>query len=259
MKPKTEEFLNLLLWTANLAARPTFRNLTSSYEEWAYRNGLDRQTEILEKQRWIERDSKAAERVYRLTERGRLHVLGGRDPEVQWTRKWDGRWRMVLFDIPRRRNVARVKLRRYLVDRGFGCLQHSVWVTPDPLRSEREILRDGKVNAASLLLLDARPCAGESDAEIVEASWNFEAINERYLQCRRVLSELPKKQISGSGDAEALRAWADEERGAWRTAAQSDPMLPECLLPKGYLGRKVWAQRVRVLKKAARLIQNFAP
>jgi hypothetical protein len=37
---KTEEFLNLLLWSAEQLMRPTFRNLTDSYEAWAYRHGL---------------------------------------------------------------------------------------------------------------------------------------------------------------------------------------------------------------------------
>src|ERR1035438_10257689 len=40
MKPQTEEFLNFLLWSADKLAKPTFRNLTDSYENWAYHNGL---------------------------------------------------------------------------------------------------------------------------------------------------------------------------------------------------------------------------
>ena len=40
MKPQTEEFLNFLLWSVEMLARPTFRNLTDSYESWAYRNNL---------------------------------------------------------------------------------------------------------------------------------------------------------------------------------------------------------------------------
>jgi hypothetical protein len=31
---KTEEFLNLFLWSAEQLMRPTFRNLTDSYEAW---------------------------------------------------------------------------------------------------------------------------------------------------------------------------------------------------------------------------------
>ena len=99
MQPKTEEFLNLLLWSADLLARPTFRNLTDSYESWAYRNGLLRQITTLERQQLLERDANSPDdRLYRLSAQGRLHVLGGRDPEERWARPWDGHWRLVLFE-----------------------------------------------------------------------------------------------------------------------------------------------------------------
>ena len=72
MQPKTEEFLNLLLWSADLLARPTFRNLTDSYESWAYRNGLLRQAATLERQQLLERDTGSPDdRLYRLTAQGR--------------------------------------------------------------------------------------------------------------------------------------------------------------------------------------------
>ena len=113
MKPKTEEFLNLLLWSADMLARPTFRNLTDdSYESWAYRNGLMRQVATLQKQQLLERDASTAnDRLYRLTAQGRLHVLGGRDPEERWARSWDGQWRLVLFDLPAGQNAQRERLR----------------------------------------------------------------------------------------------------------------------------------------------------
>ena|SRR2546426_7985997 len=57
MNSKTEEFLNLLLWSAEVLARPTFRNLTDSYESWAYRNGLLKQVSRLERQQLLERDA----------------------------------------------------------------------------------------------------------------------------------------------------------------------------------------------------------
>lgn len=92
VKSKTKEFLNLLLWSTDLLMRPTFRNPTDSYEGWVYRNGLSRQIATLEQLRLLERDPKAlGDRLYRLTEQGRLHALGGRDPAVQWSRHWDGR------------------------------------------------------------------------------------------------------------------------------------------------------------------------
>ena len=123
MEAKTEEFLNLLLWTATRLTQPTFRNLDESYESWAYRNGLRKQISRLERRRLIERDAGAPnDRLYRLTAPGRLQALGGRDPEVRWARKWDGQWRLVLFDVPARQNAQRERLRRYLRDNGFGYL-----------------------------------------------------------------------------------------------------------------------------------------
>lgn len=45
-------------------------------------------------------------------------------------RKWDGRWRMVIFDIPERRNAIRFRLCRIMGEIGFIRLQDSVWVYP---------------------------------------------------------------------------------------------------------------------------------
>src|SRR5437867_5761433 len=101
MQSKTEELLYLLLWTCEGLVRPTFRNLTDSFESWAYRNGFNRQLTELERRTLVEsspRGHESSDRVLRLTEAGRLHALGGRDPEACWLQNWDGIWRLVLFD-----------------------------------------------------------------------------------------------------------------------------------------------------------------
>lgn len=45
-------------------------------------------------------------------------------------RKWDGKWRVVIFDIPNRRTKSRDQLRYLLTKIGFHRLQRSVWVYP---------------------------------------------------------------------------------------------------------------------------------
>ena len=258
MKPKTEELLNLLLWSTDMFVRPTFRNLTDSYESWAYRNGLLHQVRTLENTQLLQRDSRSrTERYYRLTERGRLHALGGRDPDRQWTRAWDGRWRLVLFDVPVAQRTRRQRLRRYLRARGFGCLQGSVWVTPDPLQTEREILAGGKVDVASMLLLDAQPCAGESDAEIVAGAWDFERINRHYARHLEILRQHPLGELREQTMAKAFQRWAAREREAWLSAVTLDPLLPQPLLPPGYLGREAWRQRREALRHAGRQLRSF--
>ena len=45
-------------------------------------------------------------------------------------RKWDRRWRVVIFDIPERRKSVRASLRRFMGEYGFVRLQDSVWIYP---------------------------------------------------------------------------------------------------------------------------------
>ena len=58
--------------------------------------------------------------------------------------EWDGKWRMVFFDIESKKNLLRDRLRRYLRQMGFKKYQESVWVYPydceDKLKHIREVL-----------------------------------------------------------------------------------------------------------------------
>jgi phenylacetic acid degradation operon negative regulatory protein len=258
VKARSAEFLNLLLWSAEQLMRPTFRNLTDSYESWAYRKGLLFQLHRLERRRWIERRAGASkDRLYRLTEEGRLHILGGRDPEQSWTRSWDGQWRMILFDVPLGRDAQRRRLWSYLRGKRFGYLQNSVWITPDPLEQEREILARESIDVESLILLDARPCGGETNEQIVAAAWDFERINNRYTHYLKVLKQRPAGSIRNDTAASVLQRWAVIEHEAWLNAVTKDPLLPDPILPTGYLGKRAWQRRKEVLQQAGRQISYF--
>ncbi|MBI4065801.1 CRISPR-associated endonuclease Cas2 [Candidatus Kaiserbacteria bacterium] len=45
-------------------------------------------------------------------------------------RRWDRRWRVVIFDIPERRKNSRTRLRTFMQECGFVRLQNSVWIYP---------------------------------------------------------------------------------------------------------------------------------
>jgi phenylacetic acid degradation operon negative regulatory protein len=258
VKAKTEELLYLLLWACDMAAHPTFRNLTDSFESWAYRTGFHRQLTALERRRLLEsKPDSTGGRLHRLTEAGRRLVLGARDPVSRWKRRWDGKWRMVLFDVPQNRASDRTRLRRSLADRGFGYLQNSVWITPDPLTGEREALATGPVDVESLILLEARPCAGESNAEIVAGAWDFDAINRSYERHAEVLEQLPRQPIIGEAAARQLQRWFREERLTWSETMSLDPLLPKCLHPAGYPGAKAWKRRLGIMAEASRQMRAF--
>lgn len=65
------------------------------------------------------------ELVIKLTDEGRsILMLEGGEPE-----KWDGKWRVVVFDIPEQRRIIRNLFRRNLKKWGFRPLQKSVWIS----------------------------------------------------------------------------------------------------------------------------------
>jgi len=45
-------------------------------------------------------------------------------------RRWNGRWRVIIFDVPERRRKTRDRLRIFMQELGFVRLQDSVWVFP---------------------------------------------------------------------------------------------------------------------------------
>ena len=45
-------------------------------------------------------------------------------------RRWDKRYRLVMFDIPQHKRSTRDQLRRMMLDFGFLRVQYSVWVSP---------------------------------------------------------------------------------------------------------------------------------
>ena len=89
----------------------------------------------------------------------------------------------------------------------------------------------------SLLLLEARPCAGESDAEIVAGAWDFARLNRRYARHLKILGGRPGNALGNVAVAKALLRWAAAERAAWLEAVTSDPLLPGRILPSDYLGQ----------------------
>lgn len=74
-----------------------------------------------------------------LTRSGRREMLKFDLDEIKLdsARRWDGRWRLAVFDIPHDKRRARDALRTKLLQIGFYPLQKSVFITP--YECEREI------------------------------------------------------------------------------------------------------------------------
>ena len=257
MHTKTELLLYRLCWLSGKPFERSYRNINQSFEGWAYQSGLLDQIHRLEAQGFLEaqHDPASGKRLYRLTEAGRAAAHGSRNPESSWSVKWDRKWRIFLFDIPESERSKRRQLTRVLAKSGCGCLQGSVWISPIAPRSMEKLISGNDLDCTHLLLLRADSKGTKTDTRMVAGAWDFDEINQRYTNLKIVLEHFP--DVARRGTREALADWTAEESKATRHALQIDPLLPAELLPKNYLGRKVWKQRARTIAAAAKLARRF--
>src|SRR3989338_9016678 len=62
--------------------------------------------------------------------------------KVDRPKKWDGKWRLIIFDIPEKLKVKREAFRGKLRELGFYLLQKSIWAYPYPCEKEVMLLRE---------------------------------------------------------------------------------------------------------------------
>jgi hypothetical protein len=99
-----------------LAKQTVARNLDS-----LVRNGLVVRT----------REKDGTERIA-LSKKGRFEAMLHHGTFTPTKKKWDGEWRVVIFDVPNTKTKLRNELRRAMQLFGFKSIQKSVWVYPFP-------------------------------------------------------------------------------------------------------------------------------
>jgi DNA-binding transcriptional regulator PaaX len=68
----------------------------------------------------------------KLTPKGRVLLarLEQNNYKIKKPKRWDGKWRVLIFDIPETLRAKREKVRLTLISIGFFRLQDSVWIYP---------------------------------------------------------------------------------------------------------------------------------
>lgn len=204
---------------------------------------------------YIERIEKGGDIYLRITSQGKN--TSQRDfPLLHLQNKpWDGKWRIVMFDISEAEKKSRDYLRRKLKELGFGMLQESVFITPhDILRDFSEYIESIGLKE-SVDILEASYILGDQK-KLVERIWKLEEANELYLEifneaqkikndylmktlCSVKQLNAGNKEDKGNGEKRRMRELIKSLREKYLSILLKDPFLPPALLPQGYLRDKL--------------------
>ncbi|OIO33153.1 MAG: CRISPR-associated endonuclease Cas2 [Candidatus Yonathbacteria bacterium CG_4_10_14_3_um_filter_47_65] len=86
----------------------------------------------LKEKGYIVFEKKGGKKFIRLTKKGEVEFIKYHQGKVLPSppKKWDKRWRIIIFDIPEKKRSLRDKVRENIAAFGFVRLQNSVWVYP---------------------------------------------------------------------------------------------------------------------------------
>lgn len=80
----------------------------------------------LEKEGYLVEVEERGRKRYRATLKGKAKIFA----YLKKDKKWDGKWRIVVFDVPEKKKRLRNYFRGCLINLGFRQLQKSVWISP---------------------------------------------------------------------------------------------------------------------------------
>ena len=149
-------------------------------------------------------------------------------------KEWDGKWRVVFFDIPEAQRKLRDDLRSELKKLGFGLWQRSAWITPFDITKElSSYLQKQDLFAVVQILVGER--FGElGDRDFAAKVWPLKEINERY----KALLSIWKGEIGKESAVEERMEAAAFLHNRYLDILTSDPQLPPELLPHNWTGNE---------------------
>lgn len=143
----TKEILKRLAVGGLIIASFALPNLPQVFNFLGIKSAKDRRRirraiQSLEKQKLINIYEKGDDQIMEITEKGEKRVLKYKIDEMKIARpkKWDGYWRVIIFDIPEKYKKGRDALSKKLKEMELYPLQKSVFVCPFECKNEIDFI-----------------------------------------------------------------------------------------------------------------------
>ncbi|PIS21435.1 hypothetical protein COT51_02810 [candidate division WWE3 bacterium CG08_land_8_20_14_0_20_41_15] len=184
----------------------------------------------------IEKIVENGEVFYKITNQGKLKI-NKKFRLNDINRKWDKKWRILIFDIPEKSRTARNILRHKLSSLGFGLLQKSVWISPyDVVREVSDFLKLHKLDKG-VIFFEANTIGEETNQQIANTTWKLNELNEKYDE---ILSDYTLNEDKNQASTTF--------QNHYLSFLHEDPCLPQELYPKPWHGNKVQKLYFKLVK-----------
>lgn len=183
----------------------------------------------------LKKTEKGSEDAFQISPQGK-EWLKLRVPLLRFRRRWDGRWRLVIFDIAESSRLLRDSVRRKLKELGFGRWQRSIWLTPFDVAEEMNKFLESLSLKGPVEVLEARRLFVRDEKELAEKAWRLDKLNGRY---RTLVKEWEEGKARCKRDLPTLRRIAASLQDKYLAVLYDDPGLPAALLPKDWKGKEL--------------------
>ena len=186
----------------------------------------------LVKEGLIDKEEKEESGAYVLTEKG-FSFLVLRFPFFRFLRKsWDGKWRIISYEIPEVKRHLRDRLRREMEGWGLGPWHRSFWVTPHPVIESLRDLVLGKEEEKYVQAFEAEHAFGDREI-LIEKVWEKSEIEKRYRKLFKDWHEII------SAKEEPLLKFK-KVVAAYVEVLKKDPGLPKELVGERWIAFEAW-------------------
>lgn len=183
---------------------------------------------------WFTTRRVGRETVYSLTphmleilDEGRERIFRYRDDS------WEGRWTMVIYQVPESERAVREELRKRLAWHGFGQLSPSTWLSPHELMPEARELA-AEYPSARIDVLWCGTGDLEQDRDLAARCWDLEQLGADYQEFISTYSALNDETANAVKDGRTALIERMHVIGDFRRFPFRDPHLPPALQPQNW-------------------------
>jgi phenylacetic acid degradation operon negative regulatory protein len=172
---------------------------------------------------------------YALTAKGFLELCLN-FPFFRYLREnWDGRWRILSYEIPESKRELRDKLRREVAGWGLGPWHRSFWLTPHPIIENLRALVSQKEEEQYIQAFEAEHVFGNKEI-LIEKVWQKSNLDKRYRELFKEWHEVLSANPEGSNQTDVKLDKFKTIVEKYVSIIRDDPGLPSELIGANWIG-----------------------